>query len=207
VESDFFERKLISALKLELPYERRIVNQVMATLRVGRPAGVLAVFGYPRDGSEPSMLLTRRSETLDHHKGQIAFPGGVSHLEDEDHEGIITTALRETEEEVGIPRSGVRTLGKLPQIWTPTGFLITPIVGVLNQHYEDVELFLNPGEIAEAFWTPLSTLLSPETYRQEFIQAGGLRYATHVYQLGPHRVWGATGAIIKNLLDRLNSLE
>lgn len=189
-----FEDKLKSALALDLPYPERM------PLLEGTPASVLALFGYSRErGGTPELLMTQRTETVEKHKGQMAFPGGMA----EKNESPEQTALRETEEETGVSALKVGVLGRLPSLWTPSGFSITPIVGLLKSDIEDVYLVKNEPEIAEMFWIPLTVLTDPATYRKEFVERNGIRYATHVYQVGPYRIWGATGAMIKNLLDRL----
>jgi 8-oxo-dGTP pyrophosphatase MutT (NUDIX family) len=196
-----FVEKLRSALALELPHEesRRHVARPGAT-----PASVLVLFAESSEApGDPAVLLSVRTQTVETHKGQIAFPGGMSDQEDE---SAIITALRETEEEVGIPRSDIEVLGQLPELATGTGFLITPIVAVSRKTKEELRLRPNPDEIDETFWAPLSYLLEPSTYRKEVFEVGGARYPIHVYPVGPHRVWGATAAIIKNLLDRIQSL-
>lgn len=186
-----FEEILASALALELPYSERFFIP-------GRAAAVLALFGSDRAGGV-SILLTRRAETLEHHKGQMAFPGGTVEQGEDD----AVAALRETDEELGIPPERVRVVGRLPQLSTPTGFQITPVVGLLEGHREDLELRPNRAEIAKVDWIPLSVLLDEGIYQSEFINAGPVRYLIHVYQVGDCRIWGATGAMLKNLLDRL----
>jgi 8-oxo-dGTP pyrophosphatase MutT (NUDIX family) len=192
-----FEDLVKRALALDLQYSPR-PQTVKARL-----AAVLALFGTDSSG-EISLLLTRRTETLDHHRGQMAFPGGARDPLADGHEDAVTAALRETEEEVGIPTNDVRVLGELPTLFTPTGFEIHPVVGILTRPLAEVPLRPNAEEIAEALWVKLETLRSSETYKRENFEAGPIRFTNHVFQVGPHRVWGATGAMIRNLLDRLN---
>lgn len=196
-----FELKLGDALRLELPYSERppVLN--------GTPAAVLILFGCSPD-AEVSMLMTRRTEKVVTHKGQMAFPGGHSEPDEAGSEaGLQRTALRETEEEVGIPAESIRVHGRLPGLWTPTGFWITPIVGTLSVPVSETPLRPDPHEIAEAFWIPLSRLRDPGTYRRELMRVGSVSYPIHVYQVGGDRIWGATGAMIKNLLDRLERVR
>ena len=196
-----FEDMLRRAIALDLPYSER-----PRALRA-RPAAVLALFGgteRPAPAGDLSILLIRRTETLDHHRGQMALPGGMQdHLADGTREDPETAALRETEEEVAIPRNEIRVIGSLPALATPTGFEIHPVVGVLARPISEIALQPNASEIAEALWVSLATLRSDGIYRAELFEAGPLRFTNHVFQVGPHRVWGATGAMIRNLLDRL----
>jgi 8-oxo-dGTP pyrophosphatase MutT (NUDIX family) len=187
--------KLKAALSLEIPYPERL------PLREGTPAAVLALFGVNRKG-EPHLLMTRRTETVETHKGQMAFPGGVCTL----GESCEEAALRETFEEVGVLPRHVQVLGILDELSTPSGFTITPVVGVIDSPIEEVDFLLNADEIAEAFWIPLRVLLGAGCYRREMLSVAGKQYPIHVYQVGPHRIWGATGAMIKNVLDRLAAL-
>jgi 8-oxo-dGTP pyrophosphatase MutT (NUDIX family) len=192
-----FEKKLKASLEMDFPYPERM------PMIQGTPASVLALFGASAArGGAPELLMTQRTETVDKHKGQMAFPGGAA----EPGEDRVQTALRETEEEIGISASEVNVLGRLPGLWTPTGFSITPIVGTLKSDIDETVLRKSEPEIAEAFWIPLSVLFEQGTYRKEFIEREGIRYATHVYQVRQYRIWGATGAMIKNLLDRLSAL-
>ena len=194
-----FEEKLKSALQLDLIDPLRV-------LREGRPAGVLVLFGFALNSDQPQLLITKRTDTLEKHKGQYAFPGGAADPEDQKELGLVTTALRETEEEVGISREQVSVLGTLPELWTPSGYRITPVVGLLRVPIDEITFSLSADEIAEVFWVPLETFLQPGPYRLEAMKYGEVSYPVHVFMIAHHRIWGATGAIIKNLLDRLQSL-
>lgn len=186
-----------SAVELDLPYRLRPRAQ-------GTVAGVLVLLSEPEgDTDSISVLLTRRTESVEKHKGQIAFPGGVRDPKDEAGGGIVRTALRETEEEVGISPSAVEVVGRLPDLSTSTGFVVTPVVAVLAQPLQSARLVVNPAEIAEAFWVSLSVLRSPKTYREERFLVAGREWPIDAFQVGRHRIWGATGTILRNFLDRL----
>lgn len=217
-ENDAGLGEFVSALKAALSLEQGYADRLDRPAYASRPgssearAAVLAVFGWsPKTGPENpsgiSLLLTRRTETVESHKGQMAFPGGKCEPEELEQGRFSDTALRETEEEVGIHPSDVEILGELPGLSTATGFWVAPFVGILKRPLEQVTLKLNAGEIAELVWVPWSVLTHPATYRQETFERGAIRFLTHVYQVGEHRIWGATGAIIKNLLDRLHELR
>jgi 8-oxo-dGTP pyrophosphatase MutT (NUDIX family) len=151
---------------------------------------------------DPRLLVTRRTEHLEKHKGQMAFPGGAQ----EEGESVVDAALRETEEEVGISRDRIRVLGQLPELWTVTDFWITPVVGVLLSPVDETPILSSIHEIAETFWVPLSKLRDTETYRKEWVDYKAVRYPVHAYYVessqGMNRIWGATGAMIQNLLER-----
>ena len=188
---------LKAALALELPYPER------PPLQQGRRAGVLLLFAIAGDGL-PWLLFTKRTDSVETHKGQIAFPGGGFEYEDR-HES--DTALRETEEEVGIPREDVELIGTLPPLWTVSNYWITPVVGVHTRSLPEITLHTNPREIDVAFWASLAELQDPKVYARELHQWNELRYPIHTYQIAEHRIWGATGSMVKNLLDRLASLR
>ncbi len=193
-----FKEKIRASLGLDLPYPER------PKIEGGTPAAVLMLFSLEK-GSQ--ILMTRRAESVEQHKGQMAFPGGKCEEDEVGEQGEIAAALRETHEEVGIAPSQVEILGVLPKLWTITGFWVTPVVGLLSVPLAEVVLAPCLEEIAEVFWVPLAKLQDRETYRKEFVSIGSVRYPTHVFQVGEHRIWGATGSMLRNLLDRLGQLE
>ncbi len=205
--SEQFEEKIQSALSLDLPYSDPVQRRLMdPSGSQTRPAAVCILFASSsQKPSGPILLLTKRSETLEIHKGQMAFPGGL--CESQDQGNPVRTALRETEEEMGIPSECIKVLGELPRLVTGTGFLIQPIVGVSKKSLEKMVLNPNPDEIDEVIWVSLQTLLRPETYRNEFFLRELVQYPIDVFQVGQYRIWGATGTILKNLLDRLTTFR
>ncbi len=173
----------------------------------GRPASVLLLCGLSGEDNDVdhdiSVLLTRRTDRVATHKGQYALPGGI---QDPGDGSIEATALRETEEEMGIPCDAIEVFGSLPPLWTPTGFQITPVVGMLRVPREIIRITPSPDEIDLWFWSRLEALRLPSVYSQEI---GEVRHAEKtvsipidVFQIDAHRVWGATGAILKNFLNR-----
>lgn len=152
----------------------------------GRRAAVLILL-YPRDGVS-HLLLTKRTETLRHHRGQISLPGG--RWEDEDRT-LAVTALRETEEEVGVPRTVVDVLGAIDDVPTiATDFLVTPVVGVVHAAPVVVP---NPIEIARVMEVPLAELLWHDDRLPAGLGPRDLRYP-----LDGEDVWGATARILRN---------
>lgn len=193
----FFQR-LLQASKLNCPYE-----SVRSSFQGGTAASVLIIWGFSeQQSSDPSVLLIRRTETVEAHKGQMAFPGGVQDANDVSE---VQTALRECHEEVGLPPDQLEVLGVLPQMPTVTGFLVSPVLAWLRCPIESAALVLNSHEIAEAIWVKHSRLI--QSYRKESIPYGSVRYPIDVFLEEPYRVWGITGSLLKNLLDRLDQVD
>lgn len=141
-------------------------------------------------------LLTERSVDLPHHKGQIAFPGGAREL----GEDMWEAALREAEEEVGLPPAGVLRLGELDQADTPSGFRIVPCVGAIPHGFEPK---IDRGEIADVFSLPLSALASPTLVEDRAVAINGVQRTLRIYHVGRHKIWGLTARVLQNLLRRL----
>jgi 8-oxo-dGTP pyrophosphatase MutT (NUDIX family) len=143
-----------------------------------------------------SILFTKRTEGLPRHPGEISFPGGIRQ---EDDVAAVNTALRETEEELGIAPDAVEILGALPAVHTfVSAILIVPFVGLLK---DPPVLRPNPGEIAEVLSYPLDALLTAQT-EVEWQLEGGI-YRGHAYDMGTHTIWGATAHILHSLLELL----
>jgi len=146
---------------------------------------------------EPTLFFTKRTDSVETHKGQIAFPGGLVEATDADP---VATALRETHEEVGIAPHSVVPLGLLDDIATPIGFVITPVVGFLAAR---PEIKLNATEVAEVFEVPLSFFRDPQNGRREVREVKGRQYEIWHYDTGRHVIWGATAKIVRLLIDKL----
>lgn len=159
------------------------------------PAAVL----FPivlRDNGQ-TVLLTQRTAHLRDHAGQISFPGGRVEAEDE---SPIHTALRETEEEIGLAREHVEVLGFLPEYRTGTGFRVTPVVALVTPPFE---LALDPFEVAEAFEVPLSFLLDPANHKRHSLHYRGALRHFFAMPYGDYFIWGATAGMIRSLTERL----
>lgn len=155
------------------------------------PAAVLVPIVCRAEGM--TVLLTQRTEHLDDHAGQISFPGGRSEPEDS---GPEATALRETEEEIGLPRARVEILGLLPEYHTVTGFCVTPVVGLVEPPFS---LMPDEFEVAEVFEVPLAFLLDPANHQRHNYEYEG---RTRQYYAMPYQgryIWGATAAMLVNL--------
>lgn len=141
-------------------------------------------------------LLTRRSQELPHHRGQVAFPGGGRETGEESWQA----ALRESEEEIGLPTRLVLRLGELDEVGTPSGFRIVPCVGAIPHPFEPRP---NPAEIAEVFAAPVTAFTQAGGVEEREVVLNGSPRALRVYRVGEHRVWGVTARIVQNLVARL----
>ena len=160
-----------------------------------RPAAVLMPIV---DRDEPSVLFTRRTEHLPSHAGQICFPGGRYHVDDKT---LIQTALREMEEEIGLPPEAVEIAGFLDSHETlNTRFAILPVVGFLGT---DFMLSINPQEVAEVFEAPLAYILDPKNHAHRSVEREGVMREFFAIDYGAHTIWGATAAMVVNLSERL----
>ena len=159
-----------------------------------RPAAVLVGV---REGVQPRMVLTVRTDHLHDHAGQVAFPGGRTDPQDSD---AIATALRESEEEIGLERRLVTPLGFLDRFETVSGYCITPVVARIDT---DARLYPAPDEVAEVFEVPLSFFLEPANLRRYTMEFRGHRRDMVEFVHGGHRIWGATAAMVFNLLQRM----
>jgi|TARA_Y100000031_G_C8181077_1_gene366506 8-oxo-dGTP pyrophosphatase MutT (NUDIX family) len=164
------------------------------------PAAVLLLL-YPKDG-EYCILLNKRSEQVEYHKGEVSFPGGAQDPEDND---LLDTALRETEEEMGINRSDVTVLGELDQVTTRSRFRVQVFVGEIRPSYP-----FQPStiEIAEVLEVPISSLRDPANLRVETRWEDGTLVTNYAYTYSEHLIFGATAKILQQFLELLaNGLE
>lgn len=162
---------------------------------------------------ELNVLLTERTLHLSTHGGQVAFPGGKADATDVD---AIATALRETQEEVGLTPDHVEVLGTLPHYITGTHFVISPIVALVNPSFE---LKINPFEVAHAFEVPLSFLMDPANHQEHMFEWQGAqrRWFSIPYPAKPneetpdllnppdHFIWGATAGMLRNFYRFLSA--
>lgn len=163
------------------------------------PASAAVLVLLFKENGEDHVVLTKRSEEVEHHKGQICFPGGVK---DDTDSSLWHTALRETHEEIGLAPEHIKFLGELGPVITPTNFHVTPFVGMAKPPFE---WHVNPREIAEIFSVPFSHLLSPQNIRFTKRQFNGLEYQDPLFTFGNHEIWGATGRILVELLEMWKS--
>lgn len=168
---------------------------VLPAGRVLRPAGVLVAFEASADGLQ--LYLTKRASHLRHHPGQIAFPGGKVDPQDG---GPVAAALREAEEEIGLPAGRVQVLGCLEPHETVTGFLVTPVLARITRPFTPRP---EAGEVEEVFTVPLAHLLDASRFRIERRRWRGHWRQYYVAPHGPYYIWGATARILRALCDRM----
>jgi len=163
--------------------------------RVLRPAAVLIALRPDPGGLR--LILTKRSSRLQHHPGQIAFPGGKV---DDGDDGPVAAALREAEEEIGLPRARVEVLGTLPTHETVTGFCMTPIVGYVCRPFDPVA---EPGEVEEVFEVPFDHVMTRAHFAVQHRFWRGQKRFYYTVPYGPYYIWGATARILRALADRV----
>ena len=161
-------------------------------------AAVLVPIVINKEQNQLDILLTKRSVHLKHHAGQVSFPGGKVEPSDK---SLIATALRETEEEIGLKAKYIQVLGQLPSYQTLTGYDITPIIAFTQpiQHYS-----FDKNEVAEVFQVPLSHFLMREKHLQVSTYTRGKRHHIHFMPYKQHNIWGVTAAILHDLSVLLN---
>ena len=171
------------------------LNADMGPLLPLKPAAVLVPL--VDRSQQMHVLFTQRTAHLAHHAGQVSFPGG--HIEPNDG-GPAESALRETEEEVGIDRAHIRLIGHLDTYVTRTGFVIVPVVGIVTPPFT---LRPDPHEVAEVFEVPLAFLLDASNHHR--CSASFEEVERHFYAIpyGRHFIWGATAGMLVNLRDIL----
>ena len=189
------------------PCEKNFVDQIRAILSSRKRRAIEhSPFSHAavlvplfKKGEDCHLLFTKRSDQVKYHKGEISFPGGV--VDEEDVE-LISTALREADEEIGLKKSDVQILGILDDIVTITEFIVTPIVGLFSYPYP---FKVSEVEIAELIEVPLSSLLREKSFSEKEIIRGGQKEVVYAYQYEKHIIWGATARILRQFLDLIRS--
>ncbi len=166
--------------------------------RAPRPAAVLIPL-INMDG-EWYILFTRRTDRVEHHKGQVAFPGGAVDAEDTDR---VMTALREAEEEIGLHRSDVRVVGKLGEMQTVTNFLVTPVVGIFTWPYT---FKMQTIEVNRVFTIPISWLVDRDNFHV-YIRKESNRQVIAYYPFDGELLWGVTARITLEFLHVIDLLH
>ncbi|MBU6416894.1 MAG: CoA pyrophosphatase [Xanthomonadaceae bacterium] len=167
----------------------------------GGPRADAAVLMAIRDLPEPRMVFTLRRGDLAHHAGQVSFPGGRT---DHGDSGAIETALRESREEIALAPDAVEPLGFIDRLETVSGFCVTPVVARLAS---DAVLVAQPDEVTKIFEVPLAFLLDPANLRQFEFRARGASRQVYEYVGVEPRIWGATAAMLVNLMQRMGVMK
>ena len=167
-----------------------------ANLSDGRatPAAVLIAV---TDQPDPTVILTQRPRGMRDHPGQVAFPGGKQ----EPGEDAVTAALREADEELALPPEKVRVIGTSDEYQTGTGFLVTPVLGVVPP---DLDLTPSPSEVEAWFEAPLDRLLTRSNWTENKVHWKGAWRRYYEMNYDGFRIWGVTAAIILNLARRID---
>jgi 8-oxo-dGTP pyrophosphatase MutT (NUDIX family) len=156
-------------------------------------AVLVALFGHP---DHPGIVFTERRRDLRRHPGEISFPGG---RQDAPEEALVATALRESQEEIGLDPADVEVVGALPPVGTfVTGYKVHPFVGLIP---EGLRFSPNPDEVAAVLLFQLDELRAGFAMRR--LVRRGLPIRTPTYVVGEHLIWGATGRILADLLERI----
>lgn len=184
-----------------------VVNQIQQALSDYTPktlsqptASPAAVLILVRTGAdEPHVVFTERTHQVEHHKGQVSFPGGAC---DDEDESLEATALRETYEEIGVRPDDVRLLGRLDDMVTVSNFRVTPFVGAIAPE-SAYDYKLNDEEVASIVEVPLSFLLDEQNMELEVREHGGREVLVPAFAYGGHRIWGATARMLHQLIELL----
>jgi 8-oxo-dGTP pyrophosphatase MutT (NUDIX family) len=146
-----------------------------------------------------TLLLTQRTDHLTDHAGQISFPGGRAEDYDTD---AVDTALRESEEEIGLARRHVEILGTMPHYLTGTGYCVTPVVGLIEPPFE---VTADPSEVAAIFEVPLAFLMDGMNHQRLSVELPGGRRTFYAMPYEGYYIWGATAGMLRNLFHFLRA--
>jgi 8-oxo-dGTP pyrophosphatase MutT (NUDIX family) len=181
------------------PWEPELPEDLLFRLGKLRRAAVLVPIVLRPEG--PTVLLTQRTDHLSNHAGQVSFPGGRAEADDS---SAIETALRESEEEIGLLRRHVEIIGVLPDHATASSYLVTPVVALVTPPFA---LRADPGEVAEIFEVPLAFLMDGAHHqRMSFdLPDGGGRRSFYAMPYDRFFIWGATAGMLRNLFHLLRA--
>lgn len=152
-------------------------------------------------GDSYSILLTKRSEKLKKHRGQVSFPGGRC---DESDLHAMDTALREAREEINLPYQNVEVVGAMEDYETVTGYSVSPVVGFVNP---DFKLIMQETEVEEVFEVPLDFVLNEKNHKVESVLWEGSRRHYYVFPHENYKIWGATAAMLVRFANLVNNYE
>ncbi len=172
--------------------QREIKTYQYAKVPFRKAAVIIPIFFK---NHEAHLLFTKRTDNVEHHKGQISFPGGMMDTIDRD---LRETAIRETWEEMGIEGEDITILGRTDNFLTNTNFMVTPFVGHFPYPYP---FSINEGEIAGILEAPLRDIVNPAIFRIEKWKRNGVLWDVHFYDYKGENIWGVTGFLLSNFLS------
>ncbi len=175
----------------------RLINSPELPESSFRHAAVLILVACGENGS--SIIFTLRTEHLSSHAGQVSFPGGTR---DSDDNSIEHTALRECEEEIGLRAESVRIIGRLGNLLMPSGYCVTPVVGLFSAA---TPLTPSPREVAEIFGVPTAIALNPASYQRSSMLYRDMEREVLEFHHDGYRIWGATATILHHLACELTT--
>ncbi|RDZ29741.1 CoA pyrophosphatase [Lysobacter silvisoli] len=164
------------------------------------PARAAVLVGLVPRADGTRVLLTRRTDALRQHSGQVSFPGGRIEADDAD---AVAAAIRETGEEIGVPPAQIAPLGYLDPLATITGFRVLPVVAIIDPAYIAKP---DPGEVAAVFEVALSYLLDPANLAHHQLEYRGRPRQVLEFRYPDQRIWGATASMLLNLRQRLEAI-
>lgn len=169
--------------------------------QLSRPSKTAAVLVPILDLDEPELVLTRRAEHLPHHPGQVSFPGGAA---EDDDVSAVQTALREANEEIGLPIDAALPIGFLDRMDTVSDFRVLPVVALVRP---PVDWIINEREVSEVFTVPASVAFARENYEPGIYERDGRSYRVWTLRWEDHKIWGVTAAMLMNLVQRLEQVR
>jgi len=175
--------------------------EMYAGVQLKCAAVLIALFRW---NDEWNLVFTRRTEAVEHHKGQVSFPGGACNADENTPE---QTALREADEEIGLKSGDVRLLGRLNEVLTITRYRVTPVVGVIPWPYE---VRPEPAEVTRVFSIPLLWMANPANWSEQSVKPDGFLHPFPVVTYHPYDgeiLWGATARITHNFLSVMRLLN
>jgi len=195
-KNEFLQRFQINSLAASSHKYRYPTKQTKTQLK--QSAILLPIIEHKNEyHSELSILLTKRASHLRHHGGQICFPGGRVDNDDID---MTYTATREAFEEISLSPQHCEIIGHLHPYQTISGFTINPVVAFIPAN---LEFIANPNEVDEIFEVPLKHFLNNENLKSIWVQQQNRRYQVHFMPYNHYNIWGATAAILKDLVDHI----
>ena len=193
----FTDQQSVIGQKISHP-DPQVEEMAQLSTATFRKASVLIPVIKPSSVSSSQIVLTVRSNDLSSHAGQVSLPGGTREIHDVDD---IETALRESEEEIGLSPESVEIIGQLGDIQLPSGFQVTPVIGLIEP---EPQLTPCPIEVSEIFMVPTVLLLNPESYSFSIMEYQGKPRRILELHFEGYRIWGATAVILHHLASQLD---